>query len=166
MLTVTGARHNNLKNVDVAIPLEQFVCVTGASGSGKSSLIHSIVQKKLVSLLQDSRVLSGEHDSLTGHEHISDVIDIDQSPIGRSSRSNPATYIGIYDDIRKLFAGTDMAIARGYTASTFSFNVKGGDAARSAVVRGRSRHSCHSCRTSKSCAQPARARATIPTRWK
>ncbi len=126
MLTVTGARHNNLKNVDVAIPLEQFVCVTGASGSGKSSLIHSIVQKKLVSLLQDSRVLSGEHDSLTGHEHISDVIDIDQSPIGRSSRSNPATYIGIYDDIRKLFAGTDMAIARGYTASTFSFNVKGG----------------------------------------
>lgn len=126
ILSVTGARHNNLKNVDVAIPLEQFVCITGASGSGKSSLIHSIVQKKLVSLLQDSRVLAGEHDELTGHEHISDVIDIDQSPIGRSSRSNPATYIGIYDDIRKLFAATDFSVARGYTASTFSFNVKGG----------------------------------------
>ena len=126
VLTVRGARHNNLKNIDVVIPLEQFVCVTGASGSGKSSLIHAIVQKKLVSLLQDSRVLAGDHDELTGYEQLSDIIDVDQSPIGRSSRSNPATYIGIYDDIRKLFASTDEAIARGFTASTFSFNVKGG----------------------------------------
>ena len=125
-LTVRGARHNNLKNIDVTIPLEQLVCVTGASGSGKSSLIHAIVQKQLYSLLQDSRVLSGDHDSLTGHEHLSDVIDIDQSPIGRSSRSNPATYIGIYDAIRTLFASTEDAEKRGYTASTFSFNVKGG----------------------------------------
>ncbi|MCA9173810.1 MAG: excinuclease ABC subunit UvrA [Planctomycetales bacterium] len=125
-ITVRGARHNNLRNIDVVIPLQQFVCVTGASGSGKSSLIHAIVQKKLVSLLQDSRVLSGDHDELTGHEYVSDVIDIDQSPIGRSSRSNPATYIGIYDDIRKLFAATDDAQRRGFTASTFSFNVKGG----------------------------------------
>ena len=100
--------------------------MTGASGSGKSSLIHEIVQKRLYSLLHDSRVLAGEHDELTGSEHISDVIDIDQSPIGRSSRSNPATYIGFYDAIRTLFAETDEAKQRGFTASTFSFNVKGG----------------------------------------
>jgi excinuclease ABC subunit A len=125
-LVIRGARHNNLKNIDVAIPLEQFVCITGASGSGKSSLIHAIVQKKLASLLHDSRIFAGEHDAFLGHEHVSDVIDIDQSPIGRSSRSNPATYIGIYDDIRSLFAATSDAIERGYTASTFSFNVKGG----------------------------------------
>ncbi len=126
MLSVRGARHNNLKSVDADIPLQQFVCVTGASGSGKSSLIHSIVHKRLVALLHDSRVLAGDHDELLGHEHISDVIDIDQSPIGRTSRSNPATYIGIYDAIRTLFAGTEESKKRGFTASTFSFNVKGG----------------------------------------
>jgi excinuclease ABC subunit A len=125
-LVVRGARQNNLKNIRVEIPLEQFVCVTGASGSGKSSLIHEIVQKRLFSILHDSRVLAGDHDELTGSEHISDVIDIDQSPIGRSSRSNPATYIGFYDAIRTLFAETGQAKKRGYTASTFSFNVKGG----------------------------------------
>ena len=125
-IVVRGARQNNLKNIRVEIPLEQFVCVTGASGSGKSSLIHEIVHKRLYSLLHDSRVLAGEHDELTGSEHISDVIDIDQSPIGRSSRSNPATYIGFYDAIRTLFAETDEAKQRGFTASTFSFNVKGG----------------------------------------
>jgi excinuclease ABC subunit A len=125
-LVVRGARQNNLKNIRVEIPLEQFVCVTGASGSGKSSLIHEIVHKRLVSLLHDSRVLAGEHDELTGAEHISDVIDVDQSPIGRSSRSNPATYIGFYDAIRLLFAETDQSKQRDYTASTFSFNVKGG----------------------------------------
>src|SRR4051794_28611335 len=125
-IVVRGARHNNLKNIRVEIPLEQFVCVTGASGSGKSSLIHEIVQKRLYSLLHDSRVLAGEHDELTGSEHISDVIDIDQSPIGRSSRSNPATYIGFYDAIRTLFAETDEAKRCGFSASTFSFNVKGG----------------------------------------
>jgi excinuclease ABC subunit A len=125
-LVVRGARQNNLKNIDVEIPLGQFVCVTGASGSGKSSLIHEIVRKRLVSLLYDSRVFAGAHDELTGAEHVSDVIDIDQSPIGRSSRSNPATYIGFYDAIRTLFAETEQARRRGYTASTFSFNVKGG----------------------------------------
>jgi excinuclease ABC subunit A len=125
-LVVRGARHNNLKNIDVQIPLERFVCITGASGSGKSSLIHEIVYKQLASKLHDSRILAGEHDSVTGYEHISDVIDIDQSPIGRSTRSNPATYIGIYDTIRTLFAETDEAQRRGLTASTFSFNVKGG----------------------------------------
>lgn len=125
-ITVRGARQNNLKDIDVVIPLEQFVCVTGASGSGKSSLIHEIVQKQLVCLLRDSRVLSGDHDTLEGHEHVSDVINIDQSAIGRSSRSNPATYIGIYDDIRKVFAETEDAKTRGFKTSTFSFNVKGG----------------------------------------
>ncbi len=125
-LSVSGARHNNLQDVTVDIPLERFVCVTGASGSGKSSLVHEIVHKQLVCLLRDSRVLAGEHDQLLGHEHISDVIDIDQSPIGRTSRSNPATYIGIYDAIRALFAETKQAQSRGFTASTFSFNVKGG----------------------------------------
>jgi excinuclease ABC subunit A len=125
-IVVRGARQNNLKNIDVEIPLEQFVCVTGASGSGKSSLIHQIVYKRLYSLLHDSRVFAGQHDELTGSEHISDVIDVDQSPIGRSSRSNPATYIGFYDAIRTLFSETHEAKRRGYGASTFSFNVKGG----------------------------------------
>src|SRR5688572_5827961 len=125
-LVVRGARQNNLKNIDVEIPLEQFVCITGASGSGKSSLIHDIVQQRLYSLFHDSRVFAGAHDELTGTEHLSDVIDVDQSPIGRSSRSNPATYIGFYDAIRTLFAETDEAKKRGFTASTFSFNVKGG----------------------------------------
>jgi excinuclease ABC subunit A len=125
-LVVRGARQNNLKNLDIEIPLEQLVCVTGASGSGKSSLIHDIVQKRLYSLFHDSRVFAGAHDELLGHEHLTDVIDVDQSPIGRSSRSNPATYIGFYDAIRTLFAETDQAKQRGFTASTFSFNVKGG----------------------------------------
>jgi excinuclease ABC subunit A len=125
-LVVRGASQNNLKNICVEIPLEQFVCVTGASGSGKSSLIHEIVHKRLYSLFYDSRVFAGDHDELTGSEHISDVIDIDQSPIGRSSRSNPATYIGFYDAIRTLFSETEQAKQRDFTASTFSFNVKGG----------------------------------------
>ena len=125
-IIIRGARHNNLKNIDVEIPLNQFVCITGASGSGKSSLIHEVLYKQLYSVLQDSRVLAGEHDSLSGHEFVSDVIDIDQSPIGRSTRSNPVTYIGVYDAIRTLFAETEESKRRGFTASTFSFNVKGG----------------------------------------
>ncbi|HSZ57539.1 MAG TPA: excinuclease ABC subunit UvrA [Tepidisphaeraceae bacterium] len=125
-IVVRGARQNNLQNLRVEIPLGQFVCVTGASGSGKSSLIHDIVFKRLYSLLYDSRVFAGAHDELTGSEHVNDVVDVDQSPIGRSSRSNPATYIGFYDAIRTLFAETDQAKKRGFTASTFSFNVKGG----------------------------------------
>ena len=125
-LNVKGARHNNLKDVNVDIPLERFVCITGASGSGKSSLIHHVVQKQLYSEIHDSRVLSGDHDEIIGVAHVSDVIDIDQSPIGRTSRSNPATYIGVYDGIRNLFAATDEAKKRGYTSSRFSFNVKGG----------------------------------------
>jgi excinuclease ABC subunit A len=125
-LSVSGARQNNLKSIDVRIPLEQFVCITGASGSGKSSLIHEVIYKKLYSILHDSRVLAGDHDALSGYEAIDDVINIDQSPIGRSPRSNPATYIGFYDNIRTLFAETDDAKRRKFAASHFSFNVKGG----------------------------------------
>jgi excinuclease ABC subunit A len=125
-LRIRGARHNNLQNLDVEIPLGLLVCVTGASGSGKSSLVHEIIFKKLASLRYDSRILAGAHDTFEGHEAIDDVIDIDQSPIGRSPRSNPATYVGIYDSIRQLFAETEEAKARGFGPATFSFNVKGG----------------------------------------
>ena len=125
-LSITGAKENNLRNIDVDIPLGVFICITGASGSGKSTLVNEILYKKLYALYHDSRTLYGAHDELEGHEHISDVISIDQSPIGRSPRSNPATYIGFYDNIRKLFASTPLSTARGYTASRFSFNVKGG----------------------------------------
>jgi excinuclease ABC subunit A len=125
-LRIGGARHNNLQNLDVEIPLGVLVCVTGASGSGKSSLVHEIIYKKLASLRYDSRILAGAHDTFEGHEGIDDVIDIDQSPIGRSPRSNPATYVGIYDNIRQLFAETDEARKRGFGPATFSFNVKGG----------------------------------------
>jgi excinuclease ABC subunit A len=125
-LEICGARHNNLKNIDVEIPLGVFICVTGASGSGKSTLVGEILYKKLYSLFHDSRVLSGDHDAVLGTEYITDVINIDQSPIGRSPRSNPATYIGFYDEIRRLFADQAGSRARGYTASRFSFNLKGG----------------------------------------
>ncbi len=125
-LSVTGARENNLRNIDIDIPLGAFICVTGASGSGKSTLVNEILYKKLYSIYHDSRILSGAHEALKGHEHVSDVINIDQSPIGRSPRSNPATYIGFYDNIRKLFANTPQAQARGYAMGRFSFNVKGG----------------------------------------
>ena len=125
-IIIRGARENNLRNIDVELPLGLFICVTGASGSGKSTLINEILYKKLYSIFHDSRVLSGDHDNVEGYEYISDVINIDQSPIGRSPCSNPATYIGFYDNIRKLFASTPESEARGYTPSRFSFNVKGG----------------------------------------
>jgi excinuclease ABC subunit A len=125
-LRVRGARENNLRSVDVSFPLGLLICVTGASGSGKSTLVNEILFKRMYAHLYDSRVLSGAHDGLDGIDQIKDVISIDQSAIGRSPRSNPATYVGFYDLIRKLFAETPESVARGYTPSRFSFNVKGG----------------------------------------
>ena len=125
-LSITGASENNLRHIDVDIPLGMLICITGASGSGKSTLVNEILYKRLHSLYHDSRTLYGAHEALEGHQHLNDVINIDQSPIGRSPRSNPATYIKFYDNIRKLFASTPLALERGYTASRFSFNVKGG----------------------------------------
>ncbi len=125
-LVVRGARANNLKNVDVEIPLGQFVCVSGASGSGKSTLVNEILYKELWKRLVDSRSLSGDHDALEGVAHLTRVVNIDQTPIGRNSRSNPSTYVGFYDQIRSLFAKTPVARDRGYKPGRFSFNVKGG----------------------------------------
>ncbi len=126
MLTIHGAREHNLKNIDVSIPLGVFTCVTGVSGSGKSSLVNEILYKYLAARLNRARTRHGDFDSMEGTEFLDKVIDIDQSPIGRTPRSNPATYTGVFTDIRELFAKTNDAKAKGYTAGRFSFNVKGG----------------------------------------
>ena len=126
MLTIHGAREHNLKNIDVSIPLGVFTCVTGVSGSGKSSLVNEILYKYLAAKLNRARTRHGDFDSMEGTEFLDKVIDIDQSPIGRTPRSNPATYTGVFTDIRELFAKTNDAKAKGYTAGRFSFNVKGG----------------------------------------
>ena len=125
-LEIRGAAQNNLKNVNVKIPLGEFVCVTGVSGSGKSSLINEILYKKLAAELNRAHTHAGKHQEIRGLEHLDKVIQIDQSPIGRTPRSNPATYTGLFNDIRELFASTQDAKLRGFTASRFSFNVKGG----------------------------------------
>lgn len=125
-LEVFGARENNLKDVHVRIPLGLFTCVTGVSGSGKSTLVNEIIYKGLVSKLSGARHRAGAHDRLEGLEHLDKVIDIDQSPIGRTPRSNPATYTGVFDFIRELFSITPEAKMRGYKPGRFSFNVKGG----------------------------------------
>ena len=125
-LTVKGARENNLKNITVSIPLGTFTCVTGVSGSGKSSLVNQILYKYLAAKLNRARTRPGAVDSIEGADKLDKVIDIDQSPIGRTPRSNPATYTGVFNDIRELFAETNDAKTRGYNAGRFSFNVKGG----------------------------------------
>lgn len=125
-LTIHGAAENNLKNIDVSFPLGIMTCVTGVSGSGKSSLVNEILYKALARKLNRARTIPGRHKDITGIEQLDKVIDIDQSPIGRTPRSNPATYTGVFDQIRDLFASTADAKARGYKKGRFSFNVKGG----------------------------------------
>ena len=125
-LSITGARENNLKNISVKIPLGVLTCVTGVSGSGKSSIVNEILYKRLARDLNRARTIPGKHKNITGINKLDKVIDIDQSPIGRTPRSNPATYTGVFDMIRDLFAGTPDAKARGYMKGRFSFNVKGG----------------------------------------
>ena len=125
-LTIKGARENNLKNIDVDIPLGIMTCITGVSGSGKSSLTNEILYKHLARTLNRARCVPGEHDDILGVEQLDKIIDIDQSPIGRTPRSNPATYTGVFDMIRDLFAATADAKSRGYKKGRFSFNVKGG----------------------------------------
>src|SRR5690606_15272986 len=125
-LVVRGAREHNLQNIDVRIPLGTFTCVTGVSGSGKSTLINDILYRALARHFYRTRVLPGAHDGIDGLEHIDKVIDIDQSPIGRTPRSNPATYTGLFTPIRQLFAELPESKLRGYAPGRFSFNVKGG----------------------------------------
>ena len=125
-LVVRGARENNLADIDVAFPLQQFVCVTGVSGSGKSSLVNEILHRALMQHIYRSKTPPGRHTRIDGVGHLDKVICIDQSPIGRTPRSNPATYTGVFDHVRKLFANTAESRVRGYMPGRFSFNVKGG----------------------------------------
>ncbi|HSK98041.1 MAG TPA: excinuclease ABC subunit UvrA, partial [Euzebyales bacterium] len=125
-LVVRGAREHNLANVDARFPLELFVAVTGVSGSGKSTLVNDILRAALMRHVYDARTLPGRHRRIDGLEHVDKVVGIDQSPIGRTPRSNPATYTGVFDHVRKLFAATSEAKVRGYQPGRFSFNVKGG----------------------------------------
>ena len=126
VISIKGARENNLKNIDVDFPLGKFICVTGVSGSGKSTLINEILYKGVANKVNRAKQRPGKHDEILGIENVDKIINIDQSPIGRTPRSNPATYTGVFDHIRDLFASTNEAKARGYQKGRFSFNVKGG----------------------------------------
>jgi excinuclease ABC subunit A len=125
-LVIRGVRENNLKDIGVSIPLGMLVCITGVSGSGKSTLLIEVLYKRLAQILHGSRERAGEHDAIEGTEHIDKIINIDQSPIGRTPRSNPATYTKLFDSIRQLFAELSESKIRGYRPGRFSFNVKGG----------------------------------------
>lgn len=125
-LEIKGACANNLKTISVKIPLKVFCCITGVSGSGKSTLVHDVLYRALTKALHGGHTLPGKHEKITGIRHIDKVIEIDQSPIGRTPRSNPATYTKVFDPIRALFAQTQSAKIRGYTAARYSFNISGG----------------------------------------
>jgi excinuclease ABC subunit A len=125
-ITIIGARENNLKNINVRIPLGELVCITGVSGSGKSSLMIEVLYKALARRLHNSRIQPGDHDRIDGLENLDKIINIDQSPIGRTPRSNPGTYTGLFDHIRTLFAELPESKIRGYKIGRFSFNVRGG----------------------------------------
>ena len=125
-IKISGARVHNLKNINVKFPLGQFICVTGVSGSGKSTLVNDILYKALAKQINGSNEKPGAHKEIIGIENIDKIINIDQSPIGRTPRSNPATYTGVFDNIRDIFAGTNEAKMRGYEKGRFSFNVEGG----------------------------------------
>ena len=163
-VTIKGAREHNLQDLTVDIPLGCFVAVTGVSGSGKSTLVRDILLPVLMQRIYKSKMPAGRHKKIEGIEFLDKVIDMDQSPIGRTPRSNPATYTGVFDSIRKLFATTNEAKVRGYQPGRFSFNVKGGRCEACSRATARSRSRCTSCPTSTCRARCARGRATTATR--
>lgn len=164
-IEVTGASEHNLQNITARFPLGKFIAVTGVSGSGKSTLVNSILKKAIAQKLNRNSDKPGKFKKISGIEHIDRLIDIDQSPIGRTPRSNPATYTGVFDDIRDLFAKTNEAKIRGYKKGRFSFNVKG-DAARPALGMGLSRLRCTFYQMFMSLVRFVMEHGTIVKPWK